>query len=107
MSMIVKDVDLILMYGLIAKYRLSSTVPHVPLRLLMSGLMRRRKKVSESRVYRFFAVLIVFGLACVIFLKLFGLHETVFWRDFWCSLILFILATIIWDCGNTNGVRGD
>ena len=61
--------------------------------------------MSESRVYRFFAVLIVLGLAVVIFLKLFGLHETVFWRDFWCSFILFVLACIIWDCGNTGSLR--
>ena len=56
----------------------------------------------EAFVYRFLAVLIILGLAVVVFLKMFELHETIFWRDFWCAIILLVLAGLVWECGTDN-----
>lgn len=56
----------------------------------------------EAFVYRFLAVSIIVGLVIVVFLKMFDLHDTIFWRDFWCAIILLVLAGIVWECGTED-----
>ena len=58
----------------------------------------------ECGIYRLLGALVVLGLITVLFLKMFGMHETHFVRDFVCGLLILVLASALWDAGcSDNG----
>ena len=53
----------------------------------------------ECGLYRLLAMLVVLGLITVLFLKMFGMHETHFARDWICGFLILLLAAALWDAG--------